>query len=217
MDQMSIFHYFFIQKKLNEEIQVSGGQALVNIGSCTLHTTHNAFRAGLAAVPHWEIDEFLTDIFYWFRNYPSRQQDFEAVQNAMTDDEISSTFFRFVDNRWLSLGPVIDRVLPNFESLRQFFLKGKFEKNTSSNCRFKRICSHLQAHKVTIVRLLFARSISADYERFLTMFQTSSPMIQQLHSDLTDMVRHLLMRFVKPELIQNKSATSLVDFVSKMT
>ena len=33
----------------------------VYIGSCTLHTTHNAFRVGLAAVPHWEIDEFVAD------------------------------------------------------------------------------------------------------------------------------------------------------------
>ena len=60
-----------LKKKLDVDIKTAGGQTLVDIGPCTLHIVHNAFRAGLAAVPHWEIDEFVIYIFYWFKNYPS--------------------------------------------------------------------------------------------------------------------------------------------------
>ena len=112
----------------------------------------------------------MIDIFYWFTNYPSRQHDFEAVHNAITDDEISAIFLRFVESRWLSLVPVIDRLLQNFSSLREFFLKGKFDSTISSNSRFKRICNHLRTRQVTTVRLMFARSIATEFERFLTLF-----------------------------------------------
>jgi hypothetical protein len=54
-----------LKKKLDAEIKAIGGKFLVDIGSCTLHTAHNALRTGLSAVQAWGIDEFLTDIFYW--------------------------------------------------------------------------------------------------------------------------------------------------------
>lgn len=206
-----------LKRKLDEEIKAVGGQSLVDIGSCTLHTVHNALHKGLTAVPHWGIDEFVTDVYYWFKNYPSRQEDFLSVRSAITDDEISSTFKRFVDNRWLSLGPVIDRLLQNFDRLCEFFLKGKFDSATSNSSRFKRICIHLRTRKVTTVRLLFIRNICCDYERFLTLYQKSSPMIHQLHGDLTELLRQFLRRFVKPELIQEREVNDLVQFVTKLS
>lgn len=66
--------------------------------------------AGLTAVPTWGVEEFVTDVFYWFKNYPSRQEYYMTLHNAMSETDIGSKFVRFVDSRWLSIDPVIDRV-----------------------------------------------------------------------------------------------------------
>jgi len=58
---------------------------LVEIGSCNMHTAHNAFRADLTAVPTWCVEEFVSDVFYWFKNYPSRQEDYMTVHNALSE------------------------------------------------------------------------------------------------------------------------------------
>jgi hypothetical protein len=129
--------------------------------------------------------------------------------------EISTTFRRFVDNRWLSIGPVIDRVLQHFDILRDFFLKTKFDSVTAANTRFKRICLQLQGKLITKVRLQVVRNVSKDFERFLTIFQDSKPLIHELHDEMTELLRNLLLRFVKPELVTDKSATNLVKYLEK--
>ena len=55
-----------LKKKLNDGIKALGGDESFNIDSCALHIVHNTFRVGLAAVPTWNIDELVIDIYYWF-------------------------------------------------------------------------------------------------------------------------------------------------------
>jgi hypothetical protein len=152
-----------LKKKLDQEIQNVGGQSLVDIGSCNLHVVHNAFRHALCAVPSWSIEEFITDVFYWFKNFPSRQEDYVTVRNAITDDDTNKNFLQFVDNRWLSMGPVVTRVLQQFSCLREHFLKGKFDSATKKNARFIRICGQLQANKITLLHLHFISNIATDF------------------------------------------------------
>jgi len=45
------------------------------------------------------------------------------------------------------------------------------------------------------------------------MFQDSSPLIHQLHDELTELLRRLLLCFVKRELIADKGAVDLVHVV----
>lgn len=202
-----------LKKRLDNEIKDAGGKSLIEIGPCNLHVVHNAFRTGLNAVPSWSVQEFVTDIFYWFKNYPSRREDYISVHAAFTDEEICVKFLRFVDNRWLSMGPVVVRIIQQFDVLREFFLKGKFDSTTKENARFKRICAQLQSKNITLLRLHFVANITADFERFLTIFQDSSPLIHLLHDEMTELVRRILMRFVKQDLVTGKSARGLVSFV----
>lgn len=204
-----------LKKKLNEAVKECGGKSLVEIGSCNLHAAHNAFRHGLAAVPGWGTDEFVTDIFYWFKNYPSRSEDYLRLYNAIADKDLSVIFKRFVDNRWLSIGPVIDRVVEHFDTLHTFFLQGKFDKATTENARFKRICGHLQSKLITLGRLQFVRSMSKEFEHFLTIFQQSQPLIHELHDAMTEVLRNLLLRFVPRERVAGKPARELVQILEK--
>jgi len=109
--------------------------------------------------------------------------------------------------------PVIDRVVEQYDVLHNFFVKGKFDVKNRENACFKRILVHLQDKKSTLFHILFVRNLSRDFECFLLMFQDSSPLIHQLHNELTDLMRRLLLCFVKRELIADKSAGDLVHVV----
>jgi len=142
-----------LKNKLGVAIKELRGQAAVAIGSCTLHIVHNALKTGLSAVQHWAVEEFVLDIFAWFKNFPSRCEDYEELYSTMSNGDTAKKFRRFVDNRWLFLGPVIDRILEQFDTLREFFLKGKFDAAVKDNPRFKRICTQLKFKEATVIHL----------------------------------------------------------------
>lgn len=111
-----------------------------------------------------------------------------------------------MDNRWLSIEPVIVRLAQQFGVPREFFIKGIFDSTTEDSTRFERICAQLKANKVTSLYLHFVmkQQISIDFS------QCSK--IQLLHDEMTEIVQCLLARFVKPDLIAGMSVQSLVSF-----
>jgi len=90
-------------------------------------------------------------------------------------------------------------------------VKGKFDTTVKENARFKRICNQLKLQDATKVHLHVARSICSDFERFLTIFQQSTTAIHILHDELPELVRKMLLRFVKSELIEGKSVRHLLQ------
>ena len=53
----------------------SPSKHLLDIGTCGLHTCHNAFRAGLNATD-WNIDGFLCALYQRLKDTPARRDDF---------------------------------------------------------------------------------------------------------------------------------------------
>ena len=105
---------------------------------------------------------------------------------------------------------MIDRVLDNFAILQDFFLKCKFDTATKENARIKHICSHMKANEVTLAHLHIVR-VCIDFERFLELFQESSPLIHMLHDELTEVLRKLMLHFVKEDLVKGKPACTLAE------
>ncbi len=116
-----------LRNKLIDAQKDLGCPPLVDVGSCNLHTIHNSFKAGVNSVSHWSVEEFLTDIFYYFKNFPSRQEDYRELCATFNGEDSIRKFTRFVESRWLSMSPVTVRILENWECLCQYFLHGKFD------------------------------------------------------------------------------------------
>ena len=114
----------------------------------------------------------------------------------------------------ISLGPVIDCVLDHFAILRDFFLKCRFDTATKENACFERICSHMKANEVTLAHLHIVRAVCIDFKHFLELFQESAHLIHMLHDELTEVLRKLMLRFVK-DLVKGKPACTLVLLVLK--
>src|SRR5690349_13255373 len=113
---------------------------MIDTGSCDIHTILNGFKQGLASVEStWGVEEFITDIYYFFKKYPSRREDFEKVQTALMSEKLAVK--RFVSNRWLSLGPVCLRIVEQWKCLRKYFLTDDHHKELSDTSAFRRICN----------------------------------------------------------------------------
>lgn len=84
------------------------GVQLVSVGSCGLHTLHNAFKCGFTA---WQLDKLLRAMHTLFYNVPARREDYITVTK-------SSLFpLSFCAHRWVENLPVVERALAVWPSL----------------------------------------------------------------------------------------------------
>ncbi len=199
-----------LQDKLNESSVKFGGKALINIGSCDIHTIHNSFKKGLESVEEsWSVEDFLNDVFNFFKKYPSRREDFAEIQASLNSEKQS--FKRFVNNRWLSMGPVCARIIEQWNCLKKYFLTENHDKSLKSSNAFKRICLKLQEDNVMLARLTFLYSLAQTFEPTLTVLQAEKPLIHVLHDQLIGVLRLLLNRFVKADTLEGKVGSQLAD------
>lgn len=63
---------------MTEQAERENHKTLLNIGSCGLHIIHNAFRNGHDSTK-WEVDTFLSTIYYLFYESPTRREDYNKV------------------------------------------------------------------------------------------------------------------------------------------
>ncbi|KAH7965022.1 hypothetical protein HPB49_002872 [Dermacentor silvarum] len=99
-----------LQQHMKNDFQVQ----CLDIGSCGLHTVHNAYKAGMYATS-WPVDIFLSSLFSLFHDAPARREDFVA--------ETGSKLFPlpFVPHRWVENVPILERALAvgAFETLHR--------------------------------------------------------------------------------------------------
>ena len=125
-----------LKNQLNESIVQLGGKPLIDIGSCNLHVVHNGFHAGISSVDQsWGVEDLMSDFITFFKKYPSLK--------------------RFVSNRWLSVGPVCERIIENWAGLTKYFLKTEHSAPIKENSMHKRIATSLQEGNIMIARLHF--------------------------------------------------------------
>lgn len=196
--------------KLMDELlksKIPGHRGLIHFGSCNLHIVHNSFGHAMKEFSSWGVEEFLDAVFKYFSKYPARKEDFEGVQKLLEIEH--KEFMRYVNSRWISLVPVIERVLEQYEALHHYFLSVVPKQSGKTDSFYaKRISAALNAPS-TIVRLHFLKSVGSLYMKFLTFMQSDQPLIHLLYDELVELIRSLMARFVKPELIQGVSGHSL--------
>ena len=54
-------------------------QGLIDLGSCTIHTVHNAFGKGIEQYGK-DIDQLCTDLHSLFKNSPARREDLKRFK-----------------------------------------------------------------------------------------------------------------------------------------
>ena len=135
----------------------------------------------------------------------------ESISSFQLEEVETHTFLRHVPSRWLTLGPVVDRLIEQWEPLQKYFtdLANKDPENTPTSSAFKRSCIRLQ-NKQTLVELHFLQSVMPLYHSF-QLFQIEAPLVHLLYEELCWLVYMMMGRYVKASVYQNKTGQDLKE------
>lgn len=195
-----------------QSMRESSSFGLLNIGSCGLHVVHNSFKSGMRKTD-WGMDQFLTSLYYLFKNVPLRRADYTAVTG-------SALFpLKFCSVRWVENQSVAGRAFDMLPHLKAYVKAVKHQQDTKrkeSHPEFKRsfkaVCD---SHPFSVVakmvsdplcgpKLSFFMASAASVEPFLREFQGEAPLVPFLYEEMTRLVTNAMQRIVKPDRLKVK-------------
>ena len=184
---------------------------LVDMGSCSIHTIHNAFGKGLEKCGK-EIEQLCMDLHALFKYSAARCEDFREVQIGMDLD--LTNFLQHTVVRWLSIGPAVKRILEQWEAMTQFVTDlAKDPKKLPRSINFKRVHMMLNAKEKMVTRVLleFLNDVIPVFEQFLLLFQRASPVIHIMYDSMCDILVRLLRRFMKGQAVEKRYGSDLTS------
>ena len=202
-----------IMRKLQECISVEylefGG--FVDLGSCVLHTVHNAFGKGLEKYGK-DIDQFCLDLHSLFKYSAARREDFKQLQLSL--DVEMHTFQQHTEVCWLSIGPAIHRILEKWDEICEFIkLLSEDEKKAPKSVNYKRASAMLTGIEKdnTKAMLEFLNNTVPIFQGFLTQFQKSGPTVHILYDSMCQNLLKVLRRFMKARSLEGKYGSELAE------
>ncbi|MDA8010156.1 MAG: hypothetical protein MPK75_10680, partial [Alphaproteobacteria bacterium] len=202
-----------IFRKMDELIRHDNPEftGLVDLGSCSIHTIHNAFGKGLEKCGK-EIEQLCMDLHALFKYSAARREDFREVQIEMDLD--LTNFLQHTVVRWLSIGPAVKRILEQWEAVTQFVTDlAKDPKKLPRSINFKRVHMMLNAKEKMVTRVLleFLNDVIPVFEQFLLLFQRASPVIHIMYDSMCDILVRLLRRFMKGQAVEKRYGSDLTS------
>lgn len=171
--------------------------SLINIGSCGLHIIHNACKAGTNSTG-WKLDHLLFCMYQLFKDTPARREDY-----SKRTGELSCTTFplKFCKTRWVENVPVLERAISLLNNLAKY-VKAVYE----SKCPDPSTKSFEAVKEATNDPLIFAKlhfslSVSKQVTCFLLFYQTNKPVLPFLANDLFNLLKSIMARFVKRDIM----------------
>ena len=189
-----------LQKKAIQNIN----KDIVDVGTCNIHKTHNAFAAAFEAFDS-SIERLGLEVFQCFKYSVAEREDYELAQGKV---KITTHFFlRHVESRWTTLEDVVVRLAEQLPALKQYFLKELSDKEKEIG-RVKTICQILQ-DKLILAEMYFIKSVLELFSRITRIFRTSEPRIHILYDAMSTLVLQVMRRCLTPEAIGDKSGKEL--------
>ena len=141
---------------------------------------------------HLLIDLFIFKFVFIFFLLAATDYDTEVTGWYMKKD---------VESRWLSIDRSLARILEQLPNLR-VYEKGFNGKNgLANNDRYTWICSILKSKEAQIC-MSFAIFLAWDFSRFIVPLKTSAPMVHPLYSMCHELVRNVMGKVAKEELLK---------------
>lgn len=89
--------------------------------SCNLHVIHNAFGSGLKEPPFTLLEEYADNVYKWFKQSTGRREEYKESQELLQVSE--NYFLQYVSCRWLTIIPVLQRLVEQHAALEHYFLR----------------------------------------------------------------------------------------------
>ncbi|XP_040917268.1 uncharacterized protein LOC121197645 [Toxotes jaculatrix] len=185
-----------------EYADLYGGSRLISVGSCGLHTLHNAFKSGFSA---WNLDKLLRAFHTIFNNVPARREDYIKTTK--------STRFplAFCGHRWLENLPVVERALEIWPYMLLYTNAVRTKELPHPGTASFDVIEDAQKDPLALPKLQFFRSVAQLFDPFLKKYQTEEPVMPYLGKDLAELIKSLMRRFVKREVLQDITTVQLTN------
>jgi len=179
-----------LDQKMTEDHSVS----LLNVGSCGLHTVHNSFKAGAEATG-WKVSSVLSSMYYLFKDSPARREDFTEITGSTRYP------MKFVSHRWLENVSVATRAIEMWGAIQMYVRVALTKKVSRPSCSSFDTLAQAVQDKLFIPKMTFFRSMAEHCLPFLKDFQTDKPVMPFVSEALSDLIRSLMRRFIKPDTL----------------
>ena len=196
-----------LYKILSEDLQkrVSTNFRFIDIGSCGLHTVHNAFRAGHNA-SEWDLGHWFSSLSWLFKDTPARREDFTTITGS-TEFPLDHCAHRWVENI-----PVAERALKVWPHIRKFIQHMQMSKKAPRTKSFESLQASMK-DELLVAKVESFISIAKLVQTFLVKYQQEAPLLPFMAHDLLLMIQSLMQRFVTIEALSYcKSAAGLLSF-----
>ncbi|XP_049922950.1 uncharacterized protein LOC126404033 isoform X1 [Epinephelus moara] len=151
----------------------------------------------------WQLDKLLRAMHTLFHNVPARREDYSAVTN--------STIFPlpFCGHRWIENLPVVERAIEVWPSLQEYMDAVRRKKLPNpGTASFDTIEAALK-DPLILAKLEFYMTVARTFNPFLKRYQTDEPVMPFFSKDLAELIKGLLRRFIKREVLQDISTLQL--------
>lgn len=198
-------------RKFNERMKDECGKETVTLGACNLHVANNSFKHLLNALDDVaSFDEFATDVHFFLKYSAARREDYKCIEEVT--QETAKFFLKYVSSRWLTTGPVAQRLLDQWENMCEYFLKflpsQKSQGKHLNTERYKRIRAALK-NPVMPSFLAFLTFTHKYFENFSLCFQSESPKIHVLYEEMNNLIRSVMTQVLKDSVVAKKEGNDL--------
>lgn len=197
------------QKKLLNDLSI------INIGTCPLHVVSIGFGKAVLSIKGSivDLDEMAIDFYFFFKRSAARREEFKRCEELT--GVVSKHLEKHCATRWISLERVLVKLNEQWENLKEYFLnklptlpefKGK--NGVGATSRYTRIKNYLNNQNI-LIAMGFVVFLARDFQKFIKSLETNEPMIHLLYSKSMELLRCVLDKFLKSEVLmrtrKNKS------------
>lgn len=168
----------------------------VVINGCICHTAHLIASSGASCLPN-RIETLLHNIYTYFSRSPKRQAVLREFQTFMKESQVK--ILQPSQTRWLSLHKCVDRILDQWDVLKQLFTLAQFE---DKNPVAKLIYQEMQ-NPYNKAYMCFLQFILPLINSFNAFFQSDKVLIFKIYEESTRFIRVICSKFLKTECYIN--------------
>lgn len=205
MDGPNVNWKFYDKMKMNlsEEFHTIP----INIGSCGIHTVHNSFKAGVVAT-EWGTSSLLLSLYYHFKDSPARREDYVKVTKS------SQLPLKFVSHRCLENVVVSERALDIWRNIEVYVKVVQEKRIPNPGNKSFQVIKEAVDDKLILAKPHFFKCIASHLEPFLANYQTDKPMVCFLATDLSTVLRGLMRRFIKDDVLSEATTVEKLMVVN---
>ena len=151
------------------------------------------------------MSSFISSLYYLFEDAPARREDLVTISGSPLMP------LKFVSPRWVENVPVCQRALMIWDNLADYV------KATEDGCvnrpkkkKSYEVVKECLKDPCFVAKLHFFKCIANQLQSFLAKYQSSKPMLPFLGNDFCKIIRSLMKRFIRSDILQDASNEQLV-------